>query len=62
MFRSRHLILWSLETIKNSNWHKNYGQGIRVCLAKHTLSKHTFGPTRPKAQTRPTPLFFLGGG
>jgi hypothetical protein len=51
----------SFGQISNSNGHKNYGQGIRVCFAKNTLSKHTFGPTRPKTQTRPTP-FFLGGG
>ena len=46
----------SFGQISNSNGHKNYGQGIRVCFAKHTLSKHTFGPTGP------TPRFVLGGG
>ena len=48
--------------ISNSNGHKNYGQGIRVCFAKHTLSKHTLG--RLGLKPRPGLLlfssFFLG--
>jgi len=50
-----------LDKYQTRNGHKNYDQGIRVCFAKQTLSKHTFGPAGPKAQTRPTPLFFREG-
>ena len=47
----------SFGQISNQNGHKNYGQGIRVCFAKHTLSKHNLG--RLGLKPRPGPLFFF---
>ena len=51
----------SFGQILNQNGHKNYGQDIRVCFAKHTLSNTQFGSARPKAQTRPIFFFFWAG-
>ena len=43
--------------ISNQNGHKNYSQGIRVCFAEHTLSKHNLG--RMGLKPRPGPILFL---
>ena len=52
----------SFGEISNQNGHKNYGQGIRVCFAKHTLSKHNLGRLGLKPRTNQTSFFFRRGG
>jgi hypothetical protein len=39
---------------------KHYGQDIRVCFAKHTLSKHNLGRLGLKLRPDPFFFFFLG--